>query len=252
MKCEPASRTGLLFTAAVVAVMTLFPKPAGSETLEICIATNPCIDFGALIADSGTISYAGGSSPLVGSEIPILRIDGFGTPENPTPPGGNALDVLNGVLSFETGPLSSFSPVFGYLFEGGGFFTITGGIPELDIPEGTVLLNGTFTEARYLLGPLGFHLTPIGTDTKDSRVVEYFGLDPLSAFSFQGFIVTEPLLDLQLGGPFSVDVLSVDIPNVPGGGAVIPEPGTLLLVGVGGLVARRFAVRDRRKISRKG
>lgn len=234
-----SSRSALRVAGALLFTLSLLDaRTAKAEPFEACIVTEPCIDFGALIVDAGTISYAGGSAPLVGTGIPVQRVDGFGTPENPTPPGGG-LQIDGGLLSFQTGPFVAFDALGGYEFGAGGFFTITGAIPELNIPAGTALLTGTFTQALYNLGPLGLVLLPQGTDTKDSTVVEYFGLDPSVMFEFGGFLITEPLLNFD-GGPFSADVVSVDIPNAPTDVPVtpIPEPASLLLVA-GGLAVLR-------------
>ena len=244
-------RTSTYLAPVVFAVVTVASAGAmtiGSASADPLVAclTTPCIDFGNVLEGGGTASYAGGDAPLVGTDIQISRIDGIGTPENSTFPL-DGLIVSNGLLDFETGALIEYDPITGYHFAGGGSFVITGGIAELGLDDDTVLATGTFTEAMFQPGPLQFSVALRGTDTKHEDIVTYFGLDPNLLFAFQGGFLTEPFLAGPEPDPFSVDVLSIDIPNVPAD-AVIPEPATLLLMGSG--IAVHGALMRRRRRSR--
>jgi hypothetical protein len=234
---------------ALIATLALGqPVAADPIPFTACVTGTPCIDFGNVREPGGTVSYDGAGGPLVGTGIPILSLTGFDTPQHSTPPDLST-PIVDGQLNFETGPLSGLDPLLGYQFSGGGFFTITGAVPDLGLtsPE-TVLLDGTFNPTTFGFGPPGvptqFWFGPRGTDVKHETIMSYFGLPAGLPMMFAGVIVTEPPLGGLGGGPFEVTVLNVDIPNQP---APIPEPGTLLLMG-SGLAALGRAVRRRRSV----
>ena len=58
---------------AAVLVLVLVPTAALADTF---------LDFGILAGAAGTISYTGGSAPLVGSGITVSNITGVNTPAN--------------------------------------------------------------------------------------------------------------------------------------------------------------------------
>jgi hypothetical protein len=235
-----------LATGLVVgfAALTGGTAHADSFSFSACLTGTPCIDFGNTRQPGGTISYDGEGGPLVGQGVPILSIAGLSTPANSWPATGT-LTVVDGQLNFATGELVESRPSFGYEFGAGGYFTITGAVPDLGVTDSsTVLVEGVFTGALYGAAqpsPAQFLLFTRGTDVKNDLVMSYFGLVPGTPMSFGGGILTEPVVGGLDGGPFSVGALNVDIPNQP---APVPEPATLLLLGSGLSVA---AIRARRR-----
>jgi hypothetical protein len=239
------SRRAWLLTPGLV-LIALFAngRAAAADPIPFtaCLTGTPCIDFGNVREPGGTVSYDGAGGPLVGSGIPILSLAGFSTPRHSTPPD-LSVPITGGRLNFETGALANVDPLLGYQFSGGGFFTITGAVPDLGLTStSTVLLDGAFTSASYGFGlpglPTQFWLGPRGTDLKHEAIMSYFGLPPGAPMTFGGVIVTAPPLGGLGGGAFSVAALNVDVPNQP---APIPEPGTLLLLGSGLLAIGRTA-----------
>lgn len=128
----------LVAAAFLAAVMAAGPAQAGYE-----------LDFGMVFPTPGTISYAGGASALVGSNIQVDNVvGGMDVPAH----SNIMLNLAGGVLDFTTGSLSSYSNGT-WDFNGGGTITLMGGIDLngdgiLEIPLGTTLLSGTFDSAR--------------------------------------------------------------------------------------------------------
>ena len=91
------------------------PAEAVSTSIYFFITGNP-----------GTISYAGGTAPLVGSNIDVFHID-------PDPiEGGHEFDCVKCTLTFSTGPFAGTLPAdkeanLAYSFAGGGSLQIIGG-----------------------------------------------------------------------------------------------------------------------------
>src|SRR5438128_9093317 len=106
------------------------------------------IDFQG--AGGGTVSYAGTGGALSGINIAIGTVLGINTPVNSDPLGYH---VTDGYLNFQTGSLVSYdSGTTTYTFDGGGSFTLTGGVSAAGINSTTnaaptVLLSGSFLGA---------------------------------------------------------------------------------------------------------
>ena len=220
------ARTWKRLAVAAAMLSMCAATAAHADPIPACV-TAPCIDFGNVRQPGGTISYDGSGGPLIGMDIPILALNGIGTPANSTPPG---YPIVGGLLNFTTGAFVGSNPLEGYEFGGGGSFRITGAVPAagLDDPA-TVLLDGTFTGALFSIGPPGqFVVRPRGTDLKHTDLLAFFGFAPGTPMSFGGFIITDPPENGLNGGAFSVTALNTDITNSP-----VPEPASLLLVGSG-------------------
>ena len=212
--------------AVIVALFGLSAVPAAAVTT---------IDFSG--SGSGTVSWAGGSSPLVGSGIVITSVSGSaGLANSPTPH-----IVTSGVLSFTTGAYTGLGSDGFYNFAAGGSLTITGGVPDANIAAGSVLLSAVNVAAQFnpSYGPSGFQFNmtiPFGTDTKNPDLLSYFGLTPSNIFTFSGTL-TGPAASAGLGG-FTASVRSADVLNA------VPTPSSLLLLGsallgVGLMVSRK-------------
>src|SRR5262245_13515132 len=66
---------------------------------------DPFLDFGIVAPTPGTISYAGGANPLVGTGIEVDNVTGLGTPLN----NGVTIGLVGFALNFTTGNLTSFT-----------------------------------------------------------------------------------------------------------------------------------------------
>ena len=195
-----------------------FALPAQATTLDFTLGFLP----------GGTVSFAGGSAPLIGAGIDVSFVVDKDTANLPIP-------VTGGVLSFTTGPLTGLSPTE-WDFGGGASSTIkiTGAVPLAGITDpSTVLLSGTFDLAKviYLSNPLFiFNIAgAVFQDTKDPLLLEYFGIPAGTPFlgsfnlSFKtaaGKIPPGSLCKHTMG--------SGNLFNVP-----VPLPSTLLLLGSG-------------------
>ena len=120
-------------TIFVLALLAIALSPSGWAQAQM-------IDFSTGPAATGTISYAGGSAPLVGANITETQVAGKSTPINNLV----ILAISNGVLSFATGASNgswSWGP--------GGSISITGTVPAQGTFGGTsgTLLSGTLVSA---------------------------------------------------------------------------------------------------------
>jgi hypothetical protein len=116
------------------------------------------IDYGMVSPTAGTISYAGGSAPLVGSGIQVDNVVGLATPAN----NFVTRNCLNCFLSFTTGNLLQ-ADATGWKFGGGGSITISGTVD---------LNNNNVADAGDAFGPL---LTDIVAATPEPITIVLLG-----------------------------------------------------------------------------
>jgi hypothetical protein len=95
---------------------------------------------------NGTETYAGGSAPLVGSNIAVTSfnvIEGTSGPYD-----GQTIYIIDGKLGFTTGnfvEMANGTNGREYYFDTGGIFTITGAIPNAGITDpNTILYQAAF------------------------------------------------------------------------------------------------------------
>jgi hypothetical protein len=236
-----------LFTALILSlVATTTPAAAGPIV----------IDFGILgITDSGSISYAGGKAPLVGTDIAVDIVFGRNTPEHASPPD-LPLACVDCVLSFTTGAFLGLDADTGkWRFDEGGSIKIIGSVPDAGIDDAVTLLEGHFTgkgpgaPGVVFVGPADpanpFKLAFGGFfDVKDKTLLNYFGLTDGPFHGGLNIQFTTPLVveydddgnpvvvgGVALGDSFTSDsVLGGDVSNRP---LAVPAPIPVVLLGAG-------------------
>src|SRR5689334_7197865 len=89
--------------------------------LALCATAfaDPILDFNVSAPTTGSISYAGGANPMVGTNISVDSITGIATPSN----DGTVHNLIGGVLNFQTGNLIN-STSTDYYFAGCGAITL--------------------------------------------------------------------------------------------------------------------------------
>jgi hypothetical protein len=181
----------------------------------------------------GTVSYDGAGGPAVGTDILFQSIQGLDTPLN----SGVTIACDGCLLDFVTGANVSEGPAL-WNFGPGGTITLTGAVPALGLPAGTLLLSGTFAGTpNEITGGDSFGLfAAVGTDLKNTTLASFFGLGPDFTFgttSIQSTTLVDPAT-----GAFAGTVVNADLNNTQ---AAVPAPMTALLVGLGmtGLVVLR-------------
>jgi len=140
----------------------------------ISASATPILDFGisAPQPTSSKISFAGGTAPLIGTNIDVSTVVGVDTPLN----NGGILTISGGLLNFKTGAFNSFTSSQ-WVFDGGGTLTIKGGIPSLPILGGSTLLGGYFDDAVVLHFSSKYNIAGAAfSDALDPVLLSYFGL----------------------------------------------------------------------------
>lgn len=205
--------------------LSLHVKPA---------AADPTIGFGGS-GSGGTLSFAGGASALVGTNIPIAYLIGTDTPVN----DGGFFSVGDGItpgwLNFSTGAYQGFGDGV-YQFGPGGTFQIVGGVPEVGIDGAPILMSGVLDFTT--IGNAGLVNMAVGysgsNPTIDSRLLDLFGLGPNAIFAMTSINMGNG--SIGAGDPFLVSVFHSDWQATQSQTAEVtatPEPASVALLGSG-------------------
>lgn len=222
----------LLFSATVV---VLFAVEAGAMVANV--------QFDDEVVSGGTVSYAGGLAPLIGTDIEFDRILGIDTPDNPNA----TLNCISCLLNFQTGANTSDGSSGTYKWDGGGFFTIRGGVNGgTNIPTGNTLLTGTWngpvTGLLIDFGAIFSIIAGFGTDTKHPDLLSFYGLTGTN-FGFSSTqISTTTTLTGTTPTSFNATVTNANVVN-----SAVPIPAALWLFGsamLGLIGIKRFGVRE--------
>jgi len=173
--------------------------------LPMAAFANSGVDF---TNSGGTLAGTNSGLSLTGSTL--AAVNGLN--------GGGLITGNLGTVTFSTGALSSGSLQMGGTFAAGGTFTITGNGTN-GIPNGTIF-SGTFS------GPVTWTLVTLANGTHNYTLVGTL-TGTLGSFNTNGVTVQ---LTINTGKGFfngSTQISSGDT-NI-----VVPEPGTLGLLGTG-------------------
>lgn len=178
----------------------------------------------------GSISYAGGANPLIGTNLAVSTITGInGVPLN----NGVALSCVGCVINFQTGAYTGGSAL-SWTFASGGTFTLTGSIPSIAGGAPTTLMSGYFM-SDSIVGQLPLPQIPgLGAFTiagaafstiLDPALTNFYGTpaDPMryaSNFNISFYTNGSP------AGAFSSNAIASG--NLT---AAAPEPVSIVLLG---------------------
>jgi hypothetical protein len=204
---------------------------AGQAQAALLVTSSPAsaqlLEFDDNFDQGGTLSYSGTGGVLTGTDLLFNTIQGIATPLNPGPAG--TLLIIGGNLDFTTGNSTQEGTVGGapWTFGAGGTYTLTGTVLSIGCNACT-LLSGTFNAASFQASTGLFTAGALGPTTVFPGLLANYGLSaPNSiAFTAQGSeFVTLP------NGAFAAINDNADIIVSPA--AAVPEPASLILLGVG-------------------
>jgi hypothetical protein len=153
------ARTAFLMMTGLTLVSTAFAAPSSTDWS---------------LGPGGVYSWAGGTSSLIGSNIPVLSVLGDSTPSH----NGTLLGVVGGDLDFTSGAFNGTSTTWSWA--GGGTLNLTGCVPGVTPvscnPNTNVLVSDDFTSVSIVqvAGALDAVFGNV-TGTINPQVAAYFG-----------------------------------------------------------------------------
>jgi|GEM_PF-2175397 len=225
-------RNIVLNTLAVTALSATFAGAASAATINFDQRSQ-----GA----TGELSYDGNGGALIGRDISFSFVSSDDT---------QRLDCNGCRLNFTTGSNISESDGIngnGYVFNGGGSFSLNGTVVDLDgstIADGS-LLSGSFSDAGAQFNRIGEKsgsFTGNGTNSVNNDFASFYGLNGDSIFNFLTTEFSLGELTFASNGGFDGDVTAADLQTRS---TDVPEPQELAIFGlgvfllVGGIAYRR-------------
>jgi hypothetical protein len=207
----------LLVTAVTVMLWARPDGHAGATTLDFAIPTTA----------TGVVSYAGGSAPLVGTNITVSSI----TDE----PSNVTLTCVGCLLNFTTGAANG-----SWSWSAGGALSVTGLVPTQTPAGGTqfngtagTLLTGTFVSADVIAGgTTSFEVSGTFPDSKNPALLSYFG-EPVGPYV--GDITVDFVVASGATAPNAFTSTSLSGRDVSNTLAITGEPASIVLLGAGSL-----------------
>lgn len=217
--------------AVMATLLMAWPSVSSANYLDFTITD---------VQEGATISYAGGITPLIGTNINVTKVSNFSDDGKLLA----SLAITNGKLNFTTGNnVNNINPGNeNWIFGGGGTITITGSISG--VTTNSTLLSGSFVSLSEVIvvDTITKFKTVVAaiSDTKNSELATYFGY---TNTVWEGTINETFSIAKTIHAPngfVSLTVASGDVTNTP-----VPLPAAFLLFGSGlfGMVCVR-----RRKI----
>jgi hypothetical protein len=183
--------------------------------LTAAVEAAPVLKFDDPTAPGGTVSWAGPGSGIVGTDIQFQSILGIDTPENA---GGVPLLCNACQMDFVTGLASAqFTPDGAIVITGSSVatsVTLTGGVPDLGIPDGSTLMTGVFTGTpQEGIGPgrdFGLFIGSGDATFVHPALVDHFGLGGLD-FQFATSDIQTIVALNEITGAFTGTVFNADL-----------------------------------------
>jgi hypothetical protein len=214
----------------VAVCLSVFTIGLAEEARAGAVTTASYIDFNVAANTVGSITYAGGSTPIIGSGIPVNLVSGG--PLNSASP----VACTSCTLSFQTGNFDSMTNSF----MGGGAINIVGLVPAAGISTNSMLLSGTFMTATLIPAGPATILSASLNDTKHPDLLAFFGIPAGTTFTTQGLNISFSSVPGMVPGSFtSTAIGNSNVVNA----ADTPSSLLLLGTGLGGLAFLR--VRNR-------
>jgi hypothetical protein len=197
---------------SVVSVMLLLAASPAFATVVI--------DFEQGVGAGGTVTVSGGNASTTDIPVDILKVAGTGATDGVydltgTCSGAGQDGNGSACLAFNTAA---------------GTISITGGVVGLaGLPNGTLLLNGTFSSSSVSASSVLLVVSGTGPDTKDATLLS--DLNTTGPFNFFGFSLDAgtPTAGTYIGT--SNDIINTGVPE-PASAALL---GGVLLIAAGAL-----------------